>query len=359
MHPHLSMRRWRESSTAWSAFLHEAFLHVRRSSVSSPGARPGRVAEENRGSISPLVSLSSPECHERLGRLGDANIEAVHLEELEAFDPALLKVKPERSRAEYIFTLTAAWMAFLFERHPQIDLLTYLDADLYFFGNYEGVFAELGDASIGIIEHRHAQPDSARLQYGRFNVGWVSIRRDEEGLNCVRRWREQCIAWCHDRVEDGKFGDQKYLDEWPERYGRLKIIDHPGANLAPWNLGRHKLGGTPVLPTADDRPVLFYHFTNMWRSRPNYIWTGLGDYEISTIRRRTAVELLYKPYLGAARQAAARLAAVGYEDIVFNYSRHSVAGDPSRKPKSFGKRWEGWKKFTLERMRSEILPFAE
>lgn len=301
----------------------------------------------------------SPECHERLGRLGDANIEAVNLEELEAFDPALLAVKPERSRAEYIFTLTAAWMVFLFERHPQIDLLTYLDADLYFFGNYEAVFAELGDGSIGIIEHRHAQPDSDRLQYGRFNVGWVSIRRDEDGLGCVRRWREQCIEWCHDRVEDGKFGDQKYLDEWPERYSRLKIIDHPGANLAPWNLGRHKVGGTRSQPMADGRPVLFYHFTNMWRSRPEYIWTGLGDYEIPILNKAAAVKRLYQAYVDAVATATARLAAAGYKDTAFNYSRHSSAGEFSRKPKSLGKKWEEWRKFTAERLRGEILFFAE
>lgn len=301
----------------------------------------------------------SPECRERLERLADENIVAVELGDLEAFDPALLTVKPARSRAEYIFTLTAAWMVFLFASRREIDILTYLDADLYFFGDYEDVFDELGDASIGIVEHRHARMDSDRLRYGRFNVGWVSVRRDEEGLSCARRWREQCIDWCHDRVEDGKFGDQKYLDEWPNFYQKVKIIDHPGANLAPWNLGRHKLGGTRFAPMADGRPVLFYHFTNMWRSRPSYIWTGLGDYEISISRKQVAAKSLYKPYLSAIRLATARLRAEGYEDIAFNYSRHSVAGDPSRKPKSLGKRWEEWRKFTAERLRCEILPFAE
>ncbi|OJV08322.1 MAG: hypothetical protein BGO12_19600 [Verrucomicrobia bacterium 61-8] len=299
----------------------------------------------------------SPECHERLGRLGDANIEAVNLEELEAFDPALLAVKPERSRAEYIFTLTAAWMVFLFERHPQIDLLTYLDADLYFFGNYEAVFAELGDAAIGIIEHRHA-PDSERLQYGRFNVGWVSIRRDEDGLGCVRRWREQCIEWCHDRVEDGKFGDQKYLDEWPERYRGVKIIDHPGANLAPWNLGRHKVGGTLALPTADGRPVLFYHFTNMWRRLPRYVWTGLGDYDIALSAKKVAARNLYQSYLGAIKRVNQRLRLVGFSDFAFNFSRHD---SPENLPKgmSLGERFDAWRRLHTQRRAGDLVYFPE
>lgn len=300
----------------------------------------------------------SPECFERLNRLADANIEVVNLEELEICDPALLAVKPERSHAEYIFTLTAAWMVFLFGRHPQIDLLTYLDADLYFFGNYEGVFAELGDASIGIIEHRHAWLDSDRLQYGRFNVGWVSIRRDEEGLRCVQRWREQCIEWCHDRVEDGKFGDQKYLDEWPERYRRVKIIDHPGANLAPWNLGRHKVGGTKALPTADGRPVIFYHFTNMWRRQPRYVWTGLGDYDIASPTREMAVKILYKPYLGAIKRVNRRLHIAGAPSLAFNFSRHDA---PENLPKrmSLRQRFQAWRRLCVERKDGELVYFPE
>lgn len=300
----------------------------------------------------------SPECHELLKRLDDANIEAVSLEELEAFDPALLAVKPERSRAEYIFTLTAAWMVFLFDRHPQIDLLTYLDADLYFFGDYEGVFAELGDASIGIIEHRHARPNSDRLQYGRFNVGWVSIRKDEDGLCCVRRWREQCIEWCHDRVEDGKFGDQKYLDEWPERYNRVKIIDHPGANLAPWNLGRHEVGGTRGFPTADGQPVLFYHFTNMWRRLPQYVWTGLGDYDIASSAKKVAAKNLYRSYLGAIKRVNQRLRFAGFSGMAFNFSRHDA---PESLPKrmSLRERFDAWRRLGSQRKAGELVYFPE
>ncbi len=301
----------------------------------------------------------SPECRELLDRLQDERIQTVSLEDLEVADVDLIKVKPSRSRAEYIFTLTASWMNFLFESRAEIDLLTYLDADLYFFGDFEEVFRELGDASIGIIEHRHARVDSDRLKYGRFNVGWVSIRQDNSGLKCVRRWREQCIQWCYDRAENGKFADQKYLDEWPESYNGVQIITHPGVNLAPWNLGRHSIAGTRSVPTADNRPVIFYHFTNMWRRLPRYVWTGLGDYEIPTDACRNAVRLLYKPYLKAVEQATMRLSSVGYSDVAFNYSRHDNPGSPSHKVSTLRERIEVWRKIASQRKRGEILFFPE
>lgn len=301
----------------------------------------------------------SPECRQRLDRLQDDRIRAVSLEELEASDADLTAVKPSRSRAEYIFTLTASWMNYLFESRPEIDLLTYLDADLYFFGDFKEVFRELGDGSIGIVEHRHAQPDTDRLQYGRFNVGWVSIRRDESGLRCVRRWREQCIQWCHDRVEDGKFADQKYLDEWPELHSGVIIIDHPGVNLAPWNLKRHSISQIGKNPAADNQPVIFYHFTNMWRPRPRYVWTGLGDYEIKLEVKRRALEIIYKPYLHAVKRAIKRLSSAGFTDIAFNYSRHTNVDVSALKLLSIRHLMKTWAKIKAERERGELVLFPE
>lgn len=179
----------------------------------------------------------------------------------EVEDEELLAVKPTRSVAEYCWTLSPCLPWHILSTHPEVDSITYIDADMYFFNPLTPLLDEIGDASITIIEHRFP-PALQHLEInGRFCVEWVGFRRDVQGLNCLARWREQCIEWCFHRLEETRMGDQKYLDEWPSRYGNLHIITHPGAGLAPWNYsgsrietddqGRFTVGG---------QPLIFYHF---------------------------------------------------------------------------------------------------
>lgn len=132
---------------------------------------------------------------------------------------------------------------------------------LLFYSPVQPLFDEIGDASISIIEHRF----TPRLQHlevnGRFCVEWVSLRRDEEGMACLARWREQCVEWCYYRLEDARMGDQKYLDAWPARYPSTHILQHPGAGIAPWNYAQYsfeRLADGAL--SVDGAPLIFYHF---------------------------------------------------------------------------------------------------
>jgi hypothetical protein len=178
----------------------------------------------------------------------------------EVEDEDLLRVKPGRSIAEYCWTLTASLCWYLMRNRPQIDQVTYVDADLMFFSDVQPLFDEMGDASITIIEHRFT-PRLAHLEiYGRFNVEWVSFRRDEEGLQCLKTWRDQCIDWCFALVEDGKLGDQKYLDAWQTDYRSVCVLQHKGAGIAPWNYPNYRYEERDGRVFVDGAPLVFYHF---------------------------------------------------------------------------------------------------
>ena len=176
-------------------------------------------------------------------------------------DEALLAVKGQRSIAEYCWTLSPCLPWYVLQHNPQIDFITYVDADLLFYAPVQALFDEIGDASIAIIEHRFTQRLKHLEVNGRFCVEWVSIRRDEQGMACLARWRDQCIEWCYYRLEDKRMGDQKYLDEWPERYPSLVILQHPGAGIAPWNYSKYRFDeDTAGNIRVDGSPLVFYHF---------------------------------------------------------------------------------------------------
>ncbi|RPH76264.1 MAG: glycosyl transferase, partial [Nitrospiraceae bacterium] len=132
-----------------------------------------------------------------LTQLAIPEIHLIPLHDIEQRDEALLKTKRSRSLVEYYWTMTPTIILRILERDRRIDLLTYLDADLFFFSSPEPLFGELGKNSILIHEHRFS-PSQAHLapHNGRFNVGLLSFRRDTRGLQALRWWRERCLEWC-------------------------------------------------------------------------------------------------------------------------------------------------------------------
>jgi hypothetical protein len=199
----------------------------------------------------------------------------IALPELEKGDVPLVNCKSNRSPVEYYFTCSPCLPLFLLEKYPTIDLLTYLDADLYFFAHPEPIFDEMRGHSIGIIEHRCA-PRIKYRENGKYNVGWITFRRDANGLKCLRWWKERCIEWCYERWDNGKWSDQGYLTEWPERFAGVRVIQHKGANVAPWNVANYALTCRDQRVWVDNDPLLFYHFHGFKQLLPWLYDSNLG-----------------------------------------------------------------------------------
>jgi glycosyltransferase involved in cell wall biosynthesis len=226
------------------------------------------------------------------------------LAELEAFDPELAACRANRTLIEFIFTCSAPFCRWVFARFPEIELLTYLDADMYFFSSVEPMFAELGAASIGIIPHR-LQATSFARRFGQFNVGWISFRRDEEGLACIERWRRQCLEWCYDRVEPTRYADQKYLDEWPQRYRNVCVFRHPGANLARWNVGERRVTAHGEQVRVNGQPLIFFHFASFKQVTEHLYESAFATHW--TRPSRIVREYIFGPYVAELRHAAGPL----------------------------------------------------
>lgn len=240
-----------------------------------------------------------------LARLKLRSVRSFPLGELLAADSELAAARENRTWVEFIWTLTAPLVQHALRRNPQADMMTYLDADLYFYSSPEPIFEEMGGGSVTIIPHRFVSNVAAQVaNSGIYNVGMMSFRRDVQAAAVLAWWREQCLAACHATAKDGKFGDQKYLDDWPERFAGVVVINHPGANLAPWNVAGHRIACGSVGPTADERPVIFYHFHRLdilGRS-----WYRCGIKGVSGQH----VDVLYRPYIHALRRAYATLGAL-------------------------------------------------
>lgn len=234
-------------------------------------------------------------------------VTAITVDEIERAVPELLPLKSQRSRMEYYFTTTPLLMRWVMDRSDPGTVAIYLDADLFFFDDPDLVLDALGDGAVGIIEHQYPPRLAASLaKYGRFNVGWVGIRNDDRGRECVDWWGESTLDWCSDTPDAGRYADQGYLDEFPARFEGVVSLPSPGFNLAPWNTARTTLAWQADRVTADGDPLVFFHFHGL---RKVGGWFVSSQLVYGAPMNRVLHDGVYRPYaehLAAADEVVAR-----------------------------------------------------
>jgi hypothetical protein len=247
------------------------------------------------------VLCLSESCHQALVALALPNLVPLRLADFQAADPEVAATRSTRSVIEYYFTCTPGLMLFVLNNEPDAGWVTYLDSDLFFFTSPDPIYSEMKDAAVGIIPHRFTKRLTSFRRFGIYNVGWVSVRRRDEGIAALRWWRERCIEWCYDRVEGDRFADQRYLDRLPRLFGGVHVIEHLGANLAPWNLADCRLDWRDGAVEIDERyRLLFFHFAGVKRSG-RYYFNSHRLYHApfpALVRQR-----IYQPYVAALAES--------------------------------------------------------
>jgi hypothetical protein len=229
------------------------------------------------------------------------NVELIPLHLIEKNDSELLAAKGNRTLIEYYWTLTPSVVLYLLEQYPGIDRITYLDADLFFYSTPSPIFEEMGDNSVLVHEHRFSQ-SMTHLESlcGRFNVGLIVFQNDDIARATLKWWRESCIEWCYHQFGNGKMGDQMYLDEWPERFVKVHVLQHLGAGVAPWNHEQYDINpGAEASVTINGYPLIFYHFHALDFSEPDIIIPARHTHYPLNIE---VIRLCYLPYLYALKE---------------------------------------------------------
>lgn len=210
---------------------------------------------------------------------GNSKVECIPLDVVENFFPELEAAKSNRSKVEYIFTLSPYFPLYLLIQFPELKRITSLDSDLYFFSSPLGVLEALGKDKIGVTAHNFPSELKHLEMYGKYNVSFQSFPNTEVGIQCLRDWANDCLQFCGDFLdEQGMFADQKYLDFWEERYGLVKVFPSPEIGLAPWNIHAYQLEFDSPNLLIDGKNVIFYHFQGLRIKTNNRFILGLTNY---------------------------------------------------------------------------------
>jgi len=236
--------------------------------------------------------------HKILTNLFLQHVTVIPLSDFETAE--LLQVKEGRSKAEYCWTCTPSVIYHVLEKF-NVTECTYLDADLYFYSDPSVLIGELDIYKKNVLITLHRFSFFPRLyeekRAGKFCVQFMTFRNEESSLMVLGKWRSQCIDWCFARHEDGKFGDQKYLDEWPEVYDNVHILEHSGGGIAPWNLTDYSFSVHDNIATGKIKKtgisfrVVFFHYQYV-----KFLYNGdfdIGWYNIPS----KAKSLFYRKYI--------------------------------------------------------------
>lgn len=237
--------------------------------------------------------------HKHLALLNLVHVSLIALSDVET--DGLLTVKPNRTRGEYCWTLTPFAPQFVFDRDGAVQRITYLDADLFFFGAPSVLLKEFefSGKHVLITEHAYAPEYDQSSTSGRFCVQFMTFRRTSSAMKVMAWWQARCLEWCYARIEDGKFGDQKYLDDWPERFSaEVHVLQQIEQTLAPWNLRRFTIA-------HQQSQFVFYHFHSLRIVQPNQVVLYAG------YRLHGFGEYIYECYLAALKQSVNLMSAYG------------------------------------------------
>lgn len=217
--------------------------------------------------------------------LEDLNLDFIKIIDVSEIETKeLLDVKGTRKLNEYYWTLTPFIPSYILASNPEIERVCYLDADMWIVKPIDQLFLEFENTSAAVLitKHAYAPEHDATFYAGNFCVQAMVFGRQalEEILPS---WRKDCLDWCHDYYEDGKFGDQKYLDYWPSTHKGVHILRNEHFILAPWNLTR--------IPYSDSSMMHFHGF-KIKAYRNEKLYYTMSEYPLPLCVR----EHVYIPY---------------------------------------------------------------
>lgn len=241
-----------------------------------------------------FVMAYDEQCYKKLKEFGFKHMTVELWDDWET--PEIKAVKGDRTRAEYCWTCGPS-VIFHFLTSFNLPEITYLDSDLYFVGSPQIAFDEIADRSVAITEQRVSEERAD--QVGKYCVQFMYFKNDEEGLSALTWWRDSCVKWCYQKFEDGKYADQKYLDEFPRRWNNVCVIENPGVGLAPWNTDRYKYVGPSVYDGKKEWPQVFFHMHGLvFKQKGNVLEVSSINYDM----RGNSRKYFYEPYCNLMKE---------------------------------------------------------
>jgi lipopolysaccharide biosynthesis glycosyltransferase len=218
----------------------------------------------------------------------------------ELADGRLSVIKQSRRLNEYCWTLKPFFLEHVLNKYDYLDNVVYLDADLCFFSDPSPIFECNKNYCALLSEHDFLEKNSSvEKNCGKYNSGFIVFKKCKTSLDVLKWWEEKCIDWCFDSVDEGKFGDQKYLDLMPHLFEGIYSITAPGVNIAPWNEGKYYFHNKGDKVYVNEDKLICYHFCGLRLLDKNQYALLIGSQNPNTV--------IHTPYTLVVQEAISEI----------------------------------------------------
>jgi len=224
--------------------------------------------------------------YEKLSEIKLENVILYNLVNLEIENQELMTLKNSNhktiygdSYSNYCWALTPFFCNYLL-KNKKVESLLYIDSDIYFYEKLNLVVEEIGQSSIGIVTHRTHYHLTTDNDSGKYNVGILYFKNDENGFMCSEFWKNLLMNPNNEYSKKyGTCGDQKYLELFEYKFKNVCIIDKIVGHGAPWCFTSYQyIDKYTIIYNNMRQKMVYNHFSHFkfsddgWESSYNGEW---------------------------------------------------------------------------------------
>jgi hypothetical protein len=150
------------------------------------------------------------------------------------------------------------------------DKLIYFDPDIIVLNVLEDLEKLLDRHAVVLTPHQ-VEPDTGHqaildneicsLKHGIYNLGFLAVRHEEDGLRFLQWWCDRLLHYCYDDIPNGLFTDQRWIDLAPAFFDAVHILRDKTYNVATWNLSHRPVASDNGKLLIHGKPIKFFHFS--------------------------------------------------------------------------------------------------
>lgn len=161
------------------------------------------------------------------------------------------------------------YFTYFFNQYPEAKNLTYFDPDIIIFQKLDELLSNLEKYPAVLTPHIGSPIDDRltpnelhHLNTGIYNLGFVAFRRKPETLEYIKWWEHKLRYECLIDLCDGLFVDQNWMNFLPVFVPDTYIENHPGYNMAYWNIHERTLESKNNKYLVNEKyPLIFFHYS--------------------------------------------------------------------------------------------------